>query len=109
LKAIVTSNRLKAENAKQKRGKKSPLTVAIEEMDRRIPKCTYKDLLTEMAADACGKECLLFDLREQGVVSIKFTDVTAERITYDTLNGARGKTLRTSSLSNKLSEARKAN
>src|SRR5690554_3286724 len=108
LKVMVDYRQSMVDRAEKKRGHKGPLTVAIDEMARRIPSCSYADLLTEMNADAQGQECLLYDLREQGLVTVKFVSVTAEQITYDILNGTKGKTLKTSTLSNKLTEAKKA-
>lgn len=94
---------------KGKTGHKAPLTVAIYEMAQKIPNCSYYDLLAEMDADAQGQEGLLYNLREQGLITVRFVSVTADQIQYDIVNGKKGQTLSISSLSNKLSEAKKNN
>jgi hypothetical protein len=103
----VTRRESLRSRAAKKAGSKSPLTVAIEQMASEIPNCSYKDLLAEMDADAAGQECLLYDLREKGRVSIRFTAVSSDRILYDVIHGPKGKRLTVSSLQNKLTAAKK--
>ncbi|MEX0624564.1 hypothetical protein [Saccharospirillum sp.] len=87
-------------------GYKAPLTQAIIAMCQSIPECSYTSLLVEMEADARGQECLLYNLRETGQVTVKFVSVTSEHIFYDELNGKQGKKLAVRSLPNKLSMAK---
>lgn len=108
LQVIVKDRQSKAEAARKKKGHKSALTRAIDEMVREIPGCSYKDLIREIDADAKGQECVLYNLRERGKMTVKFVSVTAERIYFKLSPEEKRESITVSTLHNKLTKAKKA-
>ena len=98
----------RSRGGQNKTGKKAALTLAIEALCREKPTITAAEMLAEFEADAMGQECALYSLREQGDVTVRFVSVDASVIVYDELNGKKGKTLRTTTLNNKLTDAKNA-
>ncbi|HAJ44309.1 MAG TPA: hypothetical protein DCM00_16965 [Alcanivorax sp.] len=108
MQVIVKDRQVKVKGGKNRTGHKSALTIAIEEMVREIPGCSYNDLLRQIDADAKGEESLLYNLREAGRVTIKFVSVTEERIGYQSTDRKKIKRFSITTLNNKLSKAKKA-
>ena len=77
-------------------------------MVREIPGCSYNDLIREIDADAEGKECVLYDLRERGRMTVKFVSVTAERIYFKLSPEEKRESITVKTLHNKLTNAKKA-
>ena len=96
----------RAKGGKSKRGTEGKLKRTLRALYETMDPCDLWHLMTELDADAHGRECALTELREQGRVFINPLEVTAGRMTYDEVGGKSGKTISAKRLNGILSELR---